>query len=113
MELDDSPNDDKMRSNGRHDEIEALDFQGREAKDQPGYSRRKGSAGESQPEGHAKLGAQNRRRVSSDGHEAGMSDGDLAAVAGQNVEPMDTDHRDTYHGQNGKHPVAAEEGAGK
>jgi hypothetical protein len=42
-----------------------------------------------------------------------MPDGNLAAVPGQDIEPVDADHGNPHHGQDGQDPVAQKERAGE
>ena len=69
--------------------------------------------GKSGPEWPTELGAQNRRGITADRHESRMADGNLTAVAGENIEPVDADNGDAHCRQDGQHPVAEKEGTGE
>ncbi len=42
-----------------------------------------------------------------------MPYGDLAAVPGENIEPVNTDNGNTDHGQYGQHPITEKQRAGE
>ncbi len=94
-----------MGGDGGHDQIEALDLQRGQAEDQTGHSGGQGGTGQGRQEGPAQLGGQDGGDIGADGHETHMPHGDLPAIAGQNIEPVDTDNGNADHGHDGQKPV--------
>ena len=96
---------------GGHDKVETFDLQRRQAEQQPGDACGQAGTGQGDEKRPAQFGAQYRRGVSAHGHETRMADGDLTAIASEDIEPVHADDSDAHGGHDGQHAVAQKEGA--